>query len=100
MRLEEKVAIVTGAGRGIGEGIAREFAAEGASVVCVDVNEADIRRVAERCGGRAYAHVANVSAPEECDAVIARAVEEFGRLDVLVHNAGINRDAMLHKMSD
>jgi len=98
--LEGKIAIVTGAGRGIGEGIARKLGAEGATVACADVNTEDAGRVAQACGQAAYAVRLDVSRASECDSVVQATVDRHGRLDVLVNNAGINRDAMLHKMTD
>ncbi len=100
LRLEGKVAIVTGAGRGIGEGIARKLASEGATVVCADVNLEEAARVAQDCGRSASAEKLDVSVVDDCEAVVQRAVDRLGRLDILVNNAGINRDAMLHKMTD
>jgi NAD(P)-dependent dehydrogenase (short-subunit alcohol dehydrogenase family) len=100
LRLQDKIAIVTGAGRGIGEGIARKLAQEGATVVCADVNDADARRVAESLGQGAVGMRLDVSRSSDCDAVVNEVNDKFGRLDVLVNNAGINRDAMLHKMTD
>ena len=98
--LTDKIAIVTGAGRGIGEGIARKLAQEGATVVCADVNENDATTVASSLGHGAIGRKLDVSNSAECDALINDIHQEFGRLDILVNNAGINRDAMLHKMSD
>jgi NAD(P)-dependent dehydrogenase (short-subunit alcohol dehydrogenase family) len=98
--LDQKIAIVTGAGRGIGEGIARKLADEGATVVCADVNADDADRVAQACGRGAWAVRLDVSVAAECDQVVAEAAKRSGRLDILVNNAGINRDAMLHKMTD
>lgn len=98
--LRGKVAIVTGAGRGIGEGIARKLAQEGANVVCADVNESDATSVASSLGPAAAAVRLDVSNAAECDAVVKDAHDRYGRLDILVNNAGINRDAMLHKMTD
>jgi NAD(P)-dependent dehydrogenase (short-subunit alcohol dehydrogenase family) len=98
--LTGKVAIVTGAGRGIGEGIARKLAEEGAIVVCADVNEADAKRVAGDCGNGASGVRLDVSNAAECDAQVNNSHDRYGRLDILVNNAGINRDAMLHKMTD
>jgi 3-oxoacyl-[acyl-carrier protein] reductase/2-hydroxycyclohexanecarboxyl-CoA dehydrogenase len=98
--LTEKVAIVTGAGRGIGEGIARKLAHEGAVVVCADVNESDATSVASSLSANAMGVRLDVSNAAECDAVVKDAHERYGRLDILVNNAGINRDAMLHKMTD
>lgn len=100
MRLQDKVAIVTGAGRGIGEGIARKLAQDGATVVCADVNDADAGRVAKSLGQGAIGMRLDVSKSSDCDAVVKGVNEKLGRLDVLVNNAGINRDAMLHKMTD
>ena len=98
--LTGKIAIVTGAGRGIGEGIARTLAEREATVVCGDVNEDDASRVAADLGHGAIGRALDVSNSEACDAVVNAVREQFGRLDILVNNAGINRDAMLHKMTD
>jgi 3-oxoacyl-[acyl-carrier protein] reductase len=103
MRLKDKVAIVTGSGRGIGEGIALRFAEEGAKVVVNDVNEADVRRTVEAIkskGGQAVGVVGSVTAREVTQKMVDTAVKEFGTLDILINNAGITRDAMLHKMTD
>jgi 3-oxoacyl-[acyl-carrier protein] reductase len=100
MRLEGKTAIVTGAGRGIGAGIAAKLAAEGATVVCADLNLEDAAKVADACANGAWASWLQVSSSAECERLVADVVQRRGRLDVLVNNAGINRDAMLHKMSD
>ena len=96
--LSDKIAIVTGAGRGIGEGIARRLAHEGAIVVCADVNESDATGVASSLAGIGLR--LDVSKADECDALVKKVQERYGRLDILVNNAGINRDAMLHKMTD
>jgi len=98
--LTGKIAIVTGAGRGIGEGIARKLAEQQATVVCGDVNEADASRVAADLGHGAVGRKLDVSDSGACDAFVSAVHEQFGRLDILVNNAGINRDAMLHKMTD
>jgi 3-oxoacyl-[acyl-carrier protein] reductase/2-hydroxycyclohexanecarboxyl-CoA dehydrogenase len=98
--LTGKVAIVTGAGRGIGEGIARRLAQDGAIVVCADVNETNASNVASSLSPTGLGVRLDVSKPQECDAVVTSTHERYRRLDILVNNAGINRDAMLHKMTD
>jgi NAD(P)-dependent dehydrogenase (short-subunit alcohol dehydrogenase family) len=100
LKLEGRIAIVTGAGRGIGEGIARRLAGEGASVVCADINEVDASSVAAECGRGAIGAGLDVTRSAACDALLSSVQERFGRVDILVNNAGINRDAMLHKMTD
>ena len=86
MRLQGKSAIVTGAASGFGEGIARRFAAEGAWVICADLNVAGATRVAEDIGGTAIG--GDVSREADVQALVAKAVEEFGGLDIVVNNAG------------
>ena len=90
MRLEEKIAIVTGAASGFGEGIARRFAAEGAKVVVADINEQGAARVAAELGGTdtAIPITVDVSRSDDVVAMVHNAVDHFGRLDVLVNNAG------------
>jgi 3-oxoacyl-[acyl-carrier protein] reductase len=103
MRLAGRVALVTGAGSGIGEATARRFVAEGAIVAVNDVDAERTRAVVsalEKEGGRALAVPANVTRRDEVEAMVARVVGELGRLDVLINNAGINRDAMSHKMTE
>jgi 3-oxoacyl-[acyl-carrier protein] reductase len=100
MRFEGKVALVTGGGRGIGAASAQLFAAEGASVVVCDLDEAPAREVAEPIGPRALALACDVTRRDQVEAAVRRAVEEFGRLDILVCCAGITRDNLVHKMTD
>ncbi|MFJ8941813.1 SDR family NAD(P)-dependent oxidoreductase [Streptomyces sp. NPDC102395] len=101
--LTGKVAVVTGSGRGLGLAYARALAAHGACVVVNDVDEAAaeqaVKSVAE-AGGAAVAEVVPVGTTEAADRLVNRAVTEFGRLDVMVTNAGILRDKVLWKMTD
>jgi NAD(P)-dependent dehydrogenase (short-subunit alcohol dehydrogenase family) len=92
MQLEGKVAIVTGAGRGLGRAIARRFAAEGAAVLLTSRTEAELAETAaeiERASGRVARLAADVSLPEDCEKIVAAARREFGRVDILVNNAGV-----------
>ncbi len=99
MRLENKAAIVTGAGRGLGRGIALKLATEGAKVVVADMAPADETvALIEKSGGIASAFTVNVSRQEEVQAMVKYAIDTYGTLDIMVNNAGINRDGMLHKM--
>ncbi len=98
--LDGRVAVVTGAGRGIGRAIARRLVDEGARVVVNDVDEAAATEVVAELGDTAVAAVGSVTSTSEAEAVVARAESAFGGLDVLVNNAGITRDRMLHHMTD
>ncbi len=104
MLLEDKIAVVTGASRGIGRGIALAFAREGAMVV-VNYNgskeKADkvVAEITEN-GGRAVALQCNVSDFEQAKEFFAGIVKEYGRIDILVNNAGITRDNLIMKMSE
>ena len=103
MDLSGKVAIVTGSGRGLGLAYATELARSGAAVVVNDVDaavaEAAVKTITD-AGGTAVAEVVPVGTAEAAQALVDRAVAEFGRLDVLVNNAGILRDTTLWKMTD
>ena len=90
MRLANKTALVTGAGSGFGEGIARTFAREGANVVIADINEKAAREVAAAIGRNAIAARTDVSRRADVDAAVKATLDAFGGLDILVNNAGIN----------
>ncbi|MGW6024127.1 SDR family NAD(P)-dependent oxidoreductase [Streptomyces sp. NPDC055099] len=101
--LRGKVAVVTGSGRGLGLAYAAALARAGASVVVNDVDAEAAEHAVKTitaAGGRAVAEVAAVGGSEAADRLVTRAVEEFGRLDVMVTNAGILRDRVLWKMTD
>lgn len=103
MRLKDKIAVVTGAGRGIGEEIALPFVEEGAKLVVNDINKADGNRTVEAIkskGGRAVVVNGNVAVRGIAQKMVDPAVKEFGTVGIQVNNAGIIRDAMLHKMTD
>jgi 3-oxoacyl-[acyl-carrier protein] reductase len=88
MRLKDKVAVITGAASGFGEGMARRFAEEGAKVVVADLNGKGAERVAADIGKAAIAVTVDVSQSAEFDAMIDAAMDRFGRIDVMVNNAG------------
>ena len=92
LRLDGKVAIVTGAGQGIGAAIACLFAAEGARLVLADVRTGPVARVIDEiveAGGEAMSVQVDVTSDEECRRMVEAAVEQYGTLDILVNNAGI-----------
>ncbi len=103
MGVRDRVAIVTGAGQGIGAGVVEKLAAEGCRVVVNDLVAERAEQVAGRireAGGQALAVAADVSRKEGADHLAARALEAFGQVDILVNNAGIARDRWLVKMSE
>lgn len=102
VKLEKKVALVTGAGRGIGKAIALRFSEEGARVVVNDIDlsyaESIVKRL-KKMGREALAIKADVSKLEEVERMFEHAVQQFSRVDILVNNAGIRRDTPFHKIS-
>ena len=102
--LENKVALVTGAGRGIGRAIAIALAKEGAEVI-VNYNGSEerakeVKQTIEENGGKASVYKCNVSDFEACETMIKDVVKEYGHLDILVNNAGITRDGLIMKMKE
>ena len=101
-RLENKVSIITGAAQGIGLATALKFAQEGAIVIVCDIKQAAVDEVVKQCqalGATAAGFEMDVTKRETVDAVVASVKEKFGRIDVLVNNAGITQDARLQKMT-
>ncbi len=101
-RLQNKVAIITGAAPGIGLATAVKFAQEGAVVIACDMRQAGVDGAVKACqahGAQAAGFVMDVTQREMVDAVVAQVLERFGRIDVLVNNAGITMDARLQKMT-
>jgi len=102
MRLRDKVAIVTGAARGIGEAIVYRFIEEGAKVTICDVDKASLQKVGDNVknmNGVCLIAIGSVVDQVFVQSVVDKTIEEFGALDILVNNAAIIRDAVLHKMT-
>jgi 3-oxoacyl-[acyl-carrier protein] reductase len=102
-QLANQIAVVTGAGRGIGRAIALKFAAEGAEVVCVSRTAENSEKVAQEVratGRRAWAYAVNVADANEVSAAVEKILTETTRVDILVNNAGVTRDGLLMRMSE
>jgi 3-oxoacyl-[acyl-carrier protein] reductase len=102
MRLKDKVSIITGAAQGIGLATAEKFAREGAIVVVCDLRQPGVDAAVARCrelGAQAVGFALNVTDRAAVDAMVAAVKEQFGRIDVLINNAGITKDARLQKMT-
>jgi 3-oxoacyl-[acyl-carrier protein] reductase len=102
-QLENQIAVVTGAGRGIGRAIALKFAAEGADIVAVDLKTDFVQETVEevrKLGRKAWAVAANVSEAASVEAAVEQILKEAGRVDILVNNAGITKDGLLMRMSE
>src|SRR6059058_4806409 len=103
MRFEGQLAIVTGAGRGIGRAIALQFAKEGARVACVSRTEQNAKKVADEINAMradaAKAYAVDVADHAAVQKIGGKILEDFGRADILVNNAGVRRDALVMRMS-
>lgn len=101
--LKDKVAIVTGAGRGIGAAIALKLASQGAAVVCVSRTESNAKRSAEQVaalGVRSLALAVDVANAAESESAVDATLKAFGRIDILINNAGVTRDGLLMRMAE
>jgi 3-oxoacyl-[acyl-carrier protein] reductase len=102
MRLRDKVCVITGSANGIGLAAARKVAVEGAVAIICDLDPAQVARATENVrseGGRAEGYVVDVTARDTVDAMVAAVVAKLGRIDALINNAGITKDARLVKMT-
>lgn len=101
-KLKNKISLITGAAQGIGLATALKFAEEGATVIVCDVKQAGVDEAVRQChalGAQAVGYVMDVTQRAMVDAVVGKVKDQFGRIDVLVNNAGITQDARLQKMT-
>ena len=102
--LEGKVALITGAARGIGKAVAFKFAQEGADVAFtvrkIDENSEDTRKGIEACGVKALVIISDAASFDAAHSAVEQVVKEFGKLDILVNNAGITKDGLMMRMSE
>jgi 3-oxoacyl-[acyl-carrier protein] reductase len=103
-KLDSQVAVITGSGRGIGKATATLFVQEGASVMINDIDPTPCEEAANEINkafpGKAACCVADITKGEDAQRLMNTAVEKFGKLDILINNAGISRDALIHRMTD
>src|SRR3954447_8995830 len=102
-QLENQIAVVTGAGRGIGRAIALKFAAEGADVACVSRTAENSEKVAAEVralGRKAWGYAVDVSEAKAVEAAAEKVLADAGKVDILVNNAGVTRDGLIMRMSE
>jgi len=102
MRLKDKVSIITGAGKGIGQATAYKFSQEGAKVIVADIDEASINETVEKIkadGGEALGLKVDITKMESVEEMVNKVIKTYGKIDTLVNNAGIIADGQLYKMS-
>jgi len=104
MRLKDQVAVITGGAQGIGKAIALQFASEGAKLVLSDIDEGAVQATAAQIGKEKNVETlgvkGNVSQLADCEKLVDASLDRFGRIDILINNAGITRDNLLMRMSD
>lgn len=103
MRLKNRIALITGAGSGIGEATALRFTEEGASVVLADIRSERIKELAQKIrkkGGKVLSQRVDVQNRDEVEAVVQKTLKEFGRVDILINNAGLNIAVVAKKMTE
>lgn len=98
--MEKKVAIVTGGGKGIGEAIVKQLVEDGFYVAIAEVDKESADKLAESLNGHAKSYYANVGRKDDVFALVENVVNDFGRLDVMINNAGLSREYSLLDMSE